>query len=111
MKFMMPKARTRPFLPLFATLACAACVGAPPIVTAKSACSSLLPSDWEKGVEGAPIPDGETVADWVAFGDAQTGQLDKANDRYRAATGIVRRCENRDREAIAQSRPRFLGIF
>ena len=111
MKSMMPKARMRLFPPLFAALACAACVGAPPIVTAKSACSSLLPTDWEKGVEGALIPDGETVADWVAFADAQTGQLDKANDRYRAATGIVRRCEVRDREAIERSRARILGIF
>ena len=111
MKFVVPMARMRPFLPIFAALACAACVGAPPIVTAKSACSSLLPIDWERGVEGAPLPDGETIADWVAFSDAQTGQLDKANDRYRAATGIVRRCEERDREAVARSRPRILGIF
>ncbi|KPL67397.1 hypothetical protein SZ64_04320 [Erythrobacter sp. SG61-1L] len=60
---------------------------------------------------GADLPQGETVGDWIAFGDAQTGQLDKANDRYRAAVGIVERCEERDREAVKRSRHKFLGVF
>ena len=60
---------------------------------------------------GAPLPEGNTVADWVSFGDAQTGQLDKANDRYVAGVGIIERCEARDRQAIKQARPKFLGIF
>ncbi len=67
---------------------------------------------------GAPLPDGDTVGEWIAFGDQQTGQLDKSNDRYRAAHGapggdggIVGRCEARDREAVRKSRPKFLGIF
>ena len=60
---------------------------------------------------GAPLPNGETVGDWIAFADAQTGQLDKSNDRYTAAVGIVERCEERDAEAVRRSRPRFLGIF
>ena len=59
----------------------------------------------------APLPDGETVGDWIAFGDAQTGQLDKANDRYRSGVGIIERCEARDREAVKRSRPKFLGVF
>lgn len=59
----------------------------------------------------APLPDGETVGDWIAFGDAQTGQLDKANDRYRSGVGIIERCELRDREAVKRSRPKFLGVF
>lgn len=80
-------------------------------MTAQSACSTLLPSEWREGVAGAPFPDGSTVGDWIAFGDAQTGQLDKANDRYRAAVGIVERCEERDRQAIERSKPKFLGIF
>lgn len=60
---------------------------------------------------GAPLPEGEQVGDWVAFGDAQTAQLDKANDRYRAGIGIVSRCEARDRKAVERARPKFLGIF
>lgn len=62
-------------------------------------------------MSGAPLPEGMTVGDWIAFADAQTGQLDKANDRYRAAVGIVGRCEARDAAAVKRSRPRFLGVF
>lgn len=80
-------------------------------MTTPGACSELLPAEWLEGVDGAPLPEGETVGDWIAFGDAQTAQLDKANDRYRAGVGIVARCEERDRRAIEQARPRFLGIF
>lgn len=80
-------------------------------MSAQSACSTLLPDEWRKGVDGAPLPDGDTVGDWIAFGDAQTGQLDKANDRYKAAVGIVARCEERDRAAVKRSRPKVLGIF
>lgn len=60
---------------------------------------------------GAPLPGGSTVGDWIAFADAQTAQLDKANDRTTTSIGIVERCEKRDREAVQKSKPRFLGIF
>lgn len=80
-------------------------------MTAQSACSSLLPSEWEAGVDGAPLPAQDTVGDWIAFGDAQTGQLDKSNDRYRAAAGIMRRCEAMQADALERSKPRFLGLF
>jgi hypothetical protein len=62
-------------------------------------------------VPGAPLPEGETVGELAAFADAQTGQLDKANDRYGAAVGIIERCEERDRTAIQRARPKFLGLF
>lgn len=60
---------------------------------------------------GAPLPDGNTVGDWIAFGDAQTGQLDKANGRTGDAISIVRRCEDRDKAAIKKAKPKFLGLF
>lgn len=61
---------------------------------------------------GAPLPDdGATVGDWIAFGDAQTGQLDKANGRTADTIAIVSRCEARDAAAIRSARPKFLGIF
>jgi cytochrome c553 len=106
----MPKVPMRLLLLLPAMLACAACVSAGPVLATPSACSSLLPPDWVDGVSGAPLPDGDTVGDWIQFADAQTGQLDKSNDRYQAAVGIVSRCEERDREAVQRSRPRFLGL-
>lgn len=107
----LPRALTRlsTLLPLL--LASAACVSAPPIVTARSACSTLLPAEWRAGVPGADLPEGETVGDWIAFADAQTGQLDKANERTRAAIGIVERCEERDRAAVERAKPKFLGLF
>jgi len=82
-------------------------------VTASAAgCSKLLPPDWADGVAAPELPAGDTVGDWIAFGDALTGRLDQANDRTRAAIGIVERCEARDAEAVRKAtRRRFLGIF
>jgi hypothetical protein len=62
-------------------------------------------------VPGAPLPDGDTVGDWIAFGDAQTGQLDKANDRTVTAIGIVERCEARDRAAIEAAGRRWWQLW
>jgi len=62
-------------------------------------------------VPGAALPQGSTVGDWIAFADAQTGQLDKANERTAAAIGIVERCEARDAAAVRKSRRKVLGIF
>ncbi len=97
---------------ILSTLALAACAG-PPIVTASSAsCSSLLPQSWKQGVPGAPMPDGDTVADWISFADAQTGKLDQANGRTKDAMEIIERCEARDAAAIKRAtRRKFLGIF
>jgi hypothetical protein len=88
-----------------------ACVGAPPISAIPAACSSLVPESWRAPVPGAPLPEGATVGDWIAFGDAQTGQLDKANGRTTDAIGIVERCEARDAAAVKRGRPKVLGIF
>jgi len=109
--FALPPARTRLLILPFAILLCAACVATPPIVATPGACSSLLPAEWRAGVPSAVLPDGSTVGDWIAYADAQTGQLDKANDRYSAAVGIVERCEARDAAAVKQSRRKFLGVF
>lgn len=105
----MRPAPTLRFLPLFPLLAVTACAGAPPIVAANTACSALLPPEWTKGVEGAPLPGGDSVGDWVAFADAQTGRLDVANDRYSSAIGIVERCEARDAEAVKRARGGWLS--
>lgn len=109
----MLKARTMLSIPLCAMLGLGACAGAPPIVTASAAaCSTLLPPEWRNGVEGAELPAGDNVGDWIAFGDAQTGRLDQANGRTRDAIGIVERCEARDAAAIRRvTRRRFLGMF
>ncbi len=79
------------------------CAGVPPIVAAPNACASLLPKAWRTPVVGAPIPLTDTAGEWIAFGDAQTGQLDKANDRTVSSIEIVERCEALHREAIAKA--------
>ena len=106
----MPKVpMLRSILPC-AMLALAGCAGGPPIVTLSGAgCAALLPSEWRGGVVAAPLPDGVTVGDWIAFADAQTGKLDEANGRTRDAIGIVERCEARDAEAVKRARRGRLG--
>lgn len=47
-------------------------------MASQSACSSLLPDEWREGVPGADLPAGSSVGDWIAFADAQTGQLEAA---------------------------------
>lgn len=72
----------------------------------------MIPPEWRQGVAGADLPEGSTVGDWIAFGDAQTGKLDQANDRTVSTIGIVERCEARDAAAVRQAtRRRVLGIF
>ena len=68
----------------------------------------LLPAEWRAGVVAAPLPDGLTVGDWVAFADAQTGKLDEANGRTRDAIGIVERCEARNAAAVKTARRGWL---
>lgn len=96
-------------LNLVAALNLSACAGAPIVTAAPSSCATLLPEEWKEGVAGADLPDGNTVGDWIAFGDAQTGKLDQANGRTKDAIGIVERCEARDAAAIKKATRGWLG--
>jgi hypothetical protein len=96
-------------LVLAAAFALAGCVGTPVVTTNAAACSTLLPDDWKKGVAGAPLPEGDTVGDWVAFADAQTGKLDQANSRTKDAIENVERCEARDARAVRRASRGFFG--
>lgn len=51
------------------------------------------------------------MGDWIAFGDAQTAQLDKANGRTADTLAIIGRCEARDAVAVKRARPKLLGLF
>lgn len=42
----------------------------------------------------------------MKFGDAQTGQLDKANDHMKSAVSIVGKCEARDLAALESLTPK-----
>ena len=65
-----------------------------------SECPSLLPSSVTAPTPGAPIPTKRTVGALAAFGDAQTGQLDKANVDKAAILAFEARCKARDAELI-----------
>lgn len=95
---------------LFAAVALSSCA-APTVLATPNSCATLLPAEWKQGVAGAELPTGDTVGDWVAFGDAQTGKLDMANGRTRDAIGIVERCEDRDAKAVKQATHRWWQIF
>ena len=111
MRYNLLPAPMRLSILLCTMLALTACVGAPPIVAPSSACSALLPKEWRIPVIGAPLPEGEDVGQWIMFGDAQTAQLDKANDRTITAIGIVERCEMRDADAVKRARKKWWQIF
>ena len=91
-----------------AALSLSAC--ATPVVTVSpNSCASLLPQEWREGVAGAELPAGDTVGDWIVFGEAQTGKLEIANGRTKDAIGIVERCEKRDSEAVRRATRGWLG--
>lgn len=85
-----------------AALLLAGCA-APIVQTAPAGCSSLIPASWQQGVAGAPLPEGDTVGDWIAFGDAQTGKLDQANGRTVDTIELMARCEARDAAAVKRA--------
>lgn len=107
-------------------LAATACAR-PVVLASPSSCASLIPAEWEKGVDGAPepspaepapaTPEGrytQAIAElkkWVGFGVDESNRREQANGRTRDAIGIVRRCEQRDADAVRKSRPKLLGLF
>jgi hypothetical protein len=109
------------------TLAAQGCAGNPVIVASSASCPSLVPSEWESGVEGAPVPaaagpkpatfEGQLaqaifeLKAWVGFGVDESSRREQANGRYRDAMGIIRRCTERDAAAVKKARPKFLGFF
>ena len=91
-----------------AVLSLSAC--ATPVVTAApNSCASLLPGGWKIGIAGAPLPDGNTVGDWIVFSEQQTGKLELANGRTKDAIEIIERCEQRDRDAVRKATRGFFG--
>lgn len=78
-------------------------------MTTRIACSTLIPKEWKKKIEGAPLPsEYADVGVWQSFAFAQTGQLDKANGRTADTIGIIERCEARDAKT---PRRKVLGVF
>ena len=92
------------FCPLLILAACTSTVTATP-----NSCISVIPVEWRAGVPGVPLPSNDTIGEWIAFGDGQTGKLDQANGRTRDTIEIVERCENRDKQAVRRATRGFFG--
>jgi hypothetical protein len=101
--------QVRPLL-VSVTLLLGACAG-PTVLSTPNSCATLLPQEWRQGVAGADLPNGDTVADWIVFGDQQTGKLDIANDRTKSSIGIIERCEARDAAAVKRATRRWWQIL
>lgn len=61
---------------------------------------------------GAALPANDSVGEIAAFGDRESGQLDKSNADKRGVKGILRVCKDwREKATLAVKPKRFLGIF
>lgn len=103
MQFAMLPERLRLWMLLFMAPAFALSACTTPITIASPAtpCSTLIPSSLRDKTPGSPLPSEPTAGEWIAFGAAQTGQLDKSNADRSAAIEIVEKCEARDAAARA----------
>ncbi|MDB5433566.1 MAG: hypothetical protein JWP35_4682 [Caulobacter sp.] len=105
-----PPRLARKTLSLLASLTLAAALSAcaTPTVTVLSAspCSGLVPAELQDPTPGADLPSDDSQGSWVKFGDAQTGQLDKANITKAAGLKVIKNCEARDAEAAKKLQPR-----
>lgn len=78
-----------------------ACVTSTVIPRTAGSCSDLVPKEWLKGVPGAEMPSiAAGIGDWIAFGNSQTGQLEKSNEHFTTGFGIVHDCEARDKKIL-----------
>lgn len=100
------RALTSTLLLMLLAVPLSACTTPPPVFLSASDCASLVPNDWQLGIESAHPPADRTAGGWVSFGDAQTAQLDKANNRTKDAISIVTKCEARDREVAKALEPK-----
>ena len=88
----------------------AGCFGGSTILAEPGNCSSYIPEAWRLPVAPAPLPEGETIADWIVFADQQTGRLDVANGRMADSLHIIGECERRSAEAVKRSRRGLFGL-
>lgn len=86
-------------LAVLAMLGLASCATGPRYVPIQYACASRVPPQLADDVPSTALPTENTVGQWVAFGDAQTGQLERANDEKATALWIVNQCEAEARAA------------
>lgn len=80
---------------------------APAVFLSAGQCSEFVPDEWaSKGVQSAPLPTADTIGEWTAFADAQTGKLDDANSETRDAISIIKKCEAHYKAAADAIKPK-----
>ncbi|RYG20804.1 MAG: hypothetical protein EON96_00135 [Caulobacteraceae bacterium] len=65
-------------------------------------CAGRIPPQLRAEVAPAAPPADNSVGEWVAFGDAQTGRLETANDRKATMLWILEACEGEERAAAGR---------
>lgn len=105
----MRKGLTPLLIPLLSLPGCALFAPTPPIVAAHPVgCTSLIPPSWWKETPNADLPENH-IADWLVYSDKETTQKEIADERRIEGFGIVKRCEERDAEAVKRATRK--GIF
>lgn len=102
-----------PTLVILASLSLGGCAGATLTIPVALDCSGRIPPNLRDDVPHAPFPTDNTVGQVAAFGDAEAGQLDTANDEKRTNLWIVEKCEAEEREAAKRidNRPFLLKLI
>ena len=97
----MQSARLIPLIAIVSlAIGSASCMGGPP--PNATGCSELARPILTRDTPHAELGDsGDPTLDWQLFGTAESGQLNKANDRARTGFGIINACEQRDAEIRA----------
>lgn len=101
---------------LVASLALAGCMTRPTVSVEIPHCDRYIPASMKEPVESADFPAPKAHADghadaqpWREFGIAQTGQLDKSNDRSLAKDHIWKTCLDEHRKQYRASTKGFFG--
>jgi hypothetical protein len=83
------------------------CIGTMTVVPPLN-CAKMIPGSLRKRVPSATIPaaDNLTIGPALDFGDAQTGQLGKANDRGDAVVEIADLCQAEQERVAKQLSPK-----
>lgn len=77
-----------------------------------SGCSELVPAELVAQTPSAGVPVlSSPIGEWIAFGDAQTAQLDKANSKAPAVMKIVTKCEARDKAAYVKITKKWWQVW
>lgn len=69
-------------------------------------CGPLIGASLRADVAPVDLPEGETVGEWIAALDGQTGKLDQANANRRAVVEITDACDRQRASVVEAMRPR-----